>query len=245
MPLTVDWPEIVFQLLLTLLAGTLVGWNRGENGHPAGMRTTILVCLAASLSMIEANLLLDTSGKAQDAFAVLDVARLPLGVLSGIGFIGAGTIIHRGSLIEGVTTAATMWFMTLVGLCLGGGQLGLGIGATVIGFLVLSALKRFEDYLPIDRRATIDLTVEGDGSIPIQFAGAFAEKGYRIVERGARLTTDPARRQILYEVHWRAPAGRAVPTDWLDALAHSPGVVELAWQVGPLTDRGTTRPPIP
>src|SRR5581483_8952950 len=112
MPTAMTWSDIALRLVLTIVAGTVSGLNRGEHGHPAGLRTTILVCLAASLSMIAANLLLDTRGRPSDAFSVLDLMRLPLGILSGMGFIGAGAIVRRGDLVEGVTTAATLWFVT-------------------------------------------------------------------------------------------------------------------------------------
>src|ERR1700728_2836585 len=107
MPLTLDWSQFAARLFFTILAGALIGWDRGEQGHPAGLRTTLLVCLAASVAMIESNALLDTRGKPEDSFVVLDLMRLPLGILSGIGFIGAGAIIRRGDMVQGVTTAAT------------------------------------------------------------------------------------------------------------------------------------------
>lgn len=244
MPLTLDWLQVGVRLFFTILAGALIGWNRGETGHPAGLRTTLLVCLAASVAMIESNLLLDTRGKAPDSFAVLDLARYPLGILTGIGFIGAGAILHRGALIEGVTTAATLWFVTVVGLCFGGGQVVFGIAATVIGFLVLTLLKHAEDYLPIDRRATIDLTAENGSSVFDSLTGEVARRGYQLVERGSTVQTNPARRQILYELHWRAPAGGPAPADWLDGLAARPGVVELVWRMGPRAERNAPRPPI-
>ena len=89
MPMHLDWTEVVLRLALTVLAGGLIGLNRGEHSRAAGLRTTILVCLAASVSMIQANLLLATAGKAADSFIVLDLMRLPSGILSGMGFIGA------------------------------------------------------------------------------------------------------------------------------------------------------------
>src|SRR5579872_1163327 len=165
MPLTVGWADITVRLLATILAGAAIGWNRGEHGHPAGLRTTILVCLAASLSMIEANLLLDTRGKGGDSFAVLDLARFPLGILSGMGFIGAGAILRRGHIVEGVTTAATLWFVTMVGLCIGGGQIGLGIAGTVVGYFVLGLLKRVEGMAAVERRATLNIVSENDAEI--------------------------------------------------------------------------------
>jgi putative Mg2+ transporter-C (MgtC) family protein len=107
MPITIEWPEIALRLALTVVAGTLIGLNRSEHGHSAGLRTTLLVCLAASVSMIQVNLLLPIAGKSPDSFAVLDLMRLPLGILSGMGFIGAGAIVRTGSLVRGLTTAAT------------------------------------------------------------------------------------------------------------------------------------------
>jgi hypothetical protein len=121
MPITIEWPEIALRLALTVVAGTLIGLNRSEHGHSAGLRTTLLVCLAASVSMIQVNLLLPIAGKSPDSFAVLDLMRLPLGILSGMGFIGAGAILRKGSLVRGLTTAATLWFVTVLGLCFGGG----------------------------------------------------------------------------------------------------------------------------
>lgn len=108
----------------------LIGLNRGERGHAAGLRTTTLVCLAASVAMIQMNLLLPVAGKKSDFFSVMDIMRLPLGILSGMGFIGAGAILRKGDTVSGVTTAATLWLVTVIGLCFGGGQLWLGAATT-------------------------------------------------------------------------------------------------------------------
>jgi putative Mg2+ transporter-C (MgtC) family protein len=128
MPLHPSWSDIVIRLALTMLAGAIIGFNRGARGHAAGFRTTILVGLAASVAMIQANILLPMEGKTSNTFAVMDVMRLPLGVLTGVGFIGGGAILKKGDLVTGVTTAATLWLMTIIGLCLGGGR-GPGTGS--------------------------------------------------------------------------------------------------------------------
>lgn len=83
------WSDLAVRLLCAALAGFLIGFERGEHGRPAGLRPTMLVALAACVSMIQANLLLGAAGKAPDSFVVLDRMRLPLGILSGMGFIGA------------------------------------------------------------------------------------------------------------------------------------------------------------
>ncbi len=95
MPLHITASQIAVRLLLASIASLLLGLNRDEHGRPAGMRTTMLVTLAATLAMLEVNILLSMDGKPSNSFISLDVMRLPLGVLSGIGFIGAGTILKK------------------------------------------------------------------------------------------------------------------------------------------------------
>ncbi|MGH8300249.1 MAG: MgtC/SapB family protein, partial [Steroidobacteraceae bacterium] len=112
MPLYPTWQDIGLRLLLTLIAAAVIGLNRGTRGHAAGLRTTILVSLAACVAMIQANILLPIGGKTAASFGVMDLMRLPLGILTGVGFIGAGTILRRGDLVTGVTTAATLWVVT-------------------------------------------------------------------------------------------------------------------------------------
>lgn len=123
----IQWQQIALRLVLTVLAGGLLGVERSRTGHFAGLRTTVLVTLAASVSMIQMNLLMESNGKPPNSFAVMDLMRLPLGILTGVGFIGAGAILRKDEMVVGLTTAATLWFGTVIGLCLGGGQLILGL----------------------------------------------------------------------------------------------------------------------
>lgn len=111
MPLTPSWWDIAARIVLTVIAGGLIGLDRERGGHAAGFRTTILVALAACLAMIQANLLLSTYGKTFSYFTQMDVLRFPLGVLTGVGFLGGGAILRRGDMMTGVTTAATLWFI--------------------------------------------------------------------------------------------------------------------------------------
>src|SRR6185312_9227086 len=133
MSLSLTWQAAALRVVLTLAAGALVGINRGERGHAAGLRTTMIVALAACLAMLQVNALLALDGKSSSSFIVMDLMRLPLGILSGMGFIGAGAIVRRGGAIRGVTTAATLWLMTVIGLCFGGGQIALGVVGTGAG----------------------------------------------------------------------------------------------------------------
>jgi putative Mg2+ transporter-C (MgtC) family protein len=159
---------------LTLLAGAVIGLNRCERGRAVGLRTTLLVCLAASIATIQVNILLPTAGKPATSFITMDLMRLPLGILSGMGFIGVGAIVRRGNLVEGVTTAATLWYVTATGLCSGGGQLALGLAGLALGVIVLWCLKWVEQRIGIPWRASLTVTFETVSPVEAQVAAALA-----------------------------------------------------------------------
>jgi len=160
---SVGWTDVALRLALTVGASILLGYNRSEHGKAAGMRTTLLVCLAASVAMLQVNALLPTAGRASNSFVMNDLMRLPLGILTGVGFIGGGAILSRGDIVVGVTTAATLWLATVIGLCLGGGQIALGLAATGLGLFALWGLKWVESRLRQERDARLALTVDASG----------------------------------------------------------------------------------
>jgi putative Mg2+ transporter-C (MgtC) family protein len=178
MPIHITWQQIAGRLILGTLCAGIIGFDRDERGHTAGMRTTILVSLAACISMIQMNLLMGSNGKAADSFVVMDVMRLPLGILSGIGFIGAGAILKRGETVHGLTTAATLWFVTVMGLCFGGGQLGTGLTSFAMGLSALWGLKKIEKEMPREQRGTLQLGVASDGPSHRELEGRLRSAGF-------------------------------------------------------------------
>jgi putative Mg2+ transporter-C (MgtC) family protein len=116
--------------------------------------------------MIQANILLSLGGKDAGSFAVMDLMRLPLGILTGVGFLGGGAILKKGASITGVTTAATLWIATVIGLCFGGGQLGLGAISTVLGILTLWAREWIDVRIPRMHHAILVVTTEPDAPSP-------------------------------------------------------------------------------
>lgn len=229
MPTTLSWTDIALRLLFAVIAGAAIGADRGEQGRPAGLRTTLLVCLAAAVAMIQANLLLVTDGKTSSSFAVADVMRLPLGILSGMGFIGAGAIIHRRDLVLGVTTAATLWFVTVIGLCFGGGNLGLGAAATVLGLLVLSGLKYVERFMPAEHRATLTVAMSAEGPDPNELRDILARAGFHILKWSA-VYRGTAERSLQCELRWQGRHGTQTLPPVLVPLSQHPGIHELNWR---------------
>lgn len=226
---SLEWSDILFRLALTVVAGTLVGLNREGHGRAAGLRTNLLVCLAAALSMIQANLLLTTAGKAEGSFVSIDVMRLPLGVLTGMGFIGGGAILRKGDVVMGVTTAATLWFVTIVGLCFGGGQTALGIVALVLGMLVLSGLKRAENHLTQVWRGLLTLTSTIDGgSTEGSVRAMIAARGFTLISTGVSYDKPAGRWTFRCDLRWHADHPEEIQT-LLKSLSDNPGILELSW----------------
>lgn len=117
--------EVIIRLLIiTFLAG-LFGIERESKDRPAGLRTNILVGLGSTLVMIVS------------LFFEMDTARIAAGVVTGIGFIGAGLVVHGRNEVHGITTAATIWLVSIVGLAVGIGYYSAAVATTVISLTVL------------------------------------------------------------------------------------------------------------
>jgi putative Mg2+ transporter-C (MgtC) family protein len=177
--------------------------------------------------MVQVNLLLTLSGKSGDSFVTLDLMRLPLGILSGMGFIGAGAIFRRENLVVGVTTAATLWFVTVLGLCFGGGQLILGAVASMIGLVTLTAFKAIEDRTRQDRQGILSIVAGPIEPLERELSNRLAQSGFRVASCG--FIVEAGNRELRYDLRWTAlPFESSVPS-FVHGLAELPGVVRIAW----------------
>ncbi|MHB8841978.1 MAG: MgtC/SapB family protein [Candidatus Aquicultor sp.] len=131
--------EIVVRLLLAVLLGGAIGYQREIAEKPAGLRTHALVSLGSALLMIVSIDIQPFLGLART-----DVTRIAASVVTGIGFLGGGAIIRQGSIVRGLTTAATIWVVSGVGLAVGGGLYFSSLVATLLILLTLTMLKYIE-----------------------------------------------------------------------------------------------------
>ena len=151
--------EILSRLLMAALLGRVIGFERERLNWAAGLRTHMLVCVGASLMM-----LVSAFGFA-DALTqknvVLDPSRVAAQVVSGIGFLGAGSILLRGEVVRGLTTAASLWSVAGIGLAVGGGMYTAAIGATVIILIILAGMKPLERrFISVRQQRNIQLLAE-------------------------------------------------------------------------------------
>jgi len=135
--------DVIIKLLLSVLLGALIGFEREHKNRPAGLRTNILVCLGSTLvQIISTDIFNQYKG-----FTNIDPGRLGAQVISGIGFLGAGTIIREGASVKGLTTAAGLWVVACIGLAIGNGSYIPAIITAVLAYVTLRLLKGIEEML--------------------------------------------------------------------------------------------------
>lgn len=142
--------DLLTKLLLAVLLGGAIGFERELNGKPAGLRTNILICVGSALLMdlsMTRGVMIDPAGR-----GVGSPMQLAANVVSGIGFLGAGTIMQARGAVVGLTTAATLWVVAAIGLTVGAGNYYEGAGAALLVMMVLSGLGTLERKLLRARR---------------------------------------------------------------------------------------------
>ncbi len=141
-----EWWEAALRLLLALVLSSIVGIERERKNKPAGIRTHILVCVGATIiAIVEQLIIADSLARMAvtgNASITFNIGRLTAQVISGIGFMGAGTIFITKKKVEGLTTAASLWNMACLGIAIGMGYYVIAILSCIIVVVVLSLLHR-------------------------------------------------------------------------------------------------------
>ncbi|HEY3812396.1 MAG TPA: MgtC/SapB family protein [Caulobacteraceae bacterium] len=207
--------DVLYPLLAALVAGSAVGLERGWRSEPAGFRTHALVCVAAAAVILgvrhAGELMNDVSAS----------SRVAQGIVTGIGFVGAGVIIREGLSVRGLTTAASVWALTGLGVVFGYGRYLEGALGTVVILVVLMGLRSFDRRMP--RHSQAHLVVRCDA------AQAMSESELRALLAEFEITADLMTHKLdkdVIEQSAQIHARRRVPTEALSArLAAAPAVV--------------------
>ncbi len=164
--------EVALRVVLAIIIGGIVGFNREYENRPAGFRTHVLVCLGATVAaLIQVQLgyyVIDEIARNPNLSGVLsvDTGRVICQVISGVGFLGAGTIIRTKVSVKGLTTAASIWAVACVGIAVGMGFYTISILSGIGIVIVLVLLKRFE-YRFINKLDTIKFKIEYTDKIKV------------------------------------------------------------------------------
>jgi putative Mg2+ transporter-C (MgtC) family protein len=143
-----EWLNILTHLLVATLAGGLIGLERSYHGRPAGFRTHILVCVASSLLMIVTMYQAKWFTEAPLDTVRVDPTRMAQGIMTGIGFLGAGVIVREGLTVRGLTTAASIWVTAAIGILAGVGFYSTVLIGSVITIGTLTVFRKIESRMP-------------------------------------------------------------------------------------------------
>jgi putative Mg2+ transporter-C (MgtC) family protein len=155
--------EMILRLLAALFAGAFIGYERSFHGRPAGLRTHVLVCLASSLLMLVSvygDHWVRTTGESR-----LDPTRMAQGIMTGIGFLGAGVIVKEGINVRGLTTAASIWITAAIGVLAGVGLYLPMVVSVILTLTVLSVFRWIEVKVPTQAYYYFDVKYEREGNL--------------------------------------------------------------------------------
>jgi len=171
--------ETITRLLIGAIIGGTIGFEREVHGRAAGFRTQLIVCLAGVLIMIlSENYYYHL--KIVDPTLRIDPARIAAGALIGIGFLGAGVIVKSGFAIRGLTTAASIWIVSAIGLAIGAGLYFEGILTALITIIALVVLRKVEKKIHIQIYKTITISTRIAENIEEAVTSVLSEHGINI-----------------------------------------------------------------
>jgi len=188
-------PEILLRLLLGAVIGGIVGFEREIHGRAAGFRTQLIVCVASVLIMIVSeNYYFHIHSL--DPTLRIDPARISAGALIGIGFLGAGVIVKSGFAIRGLTTAASIWIISAIGLAIGGGLYLEGISTAVITIIALMALRTVDKKIRVLRYKIVSVSTPLNENREDTITAALTEHGFHI--HSVNYEKNSAKGEIIY-----------------------------------------------
>ena len=168
--------EALIRILIALVCGGIIGYEREHKNRPAGLRTHMMVSIGAALVMVVSQFLFEKYSP-----GVTDPSRLGAQVISGIGFLGAGTIIRDRFNVTGLTTAATLWVVACIGLAIGSGYYLMGIITTGIIFISLILFRKLEGVLKIKpTRAKLKVTAVYSDDAAIELRTVLEKSGFQL-----------------------------------------------------------------
>ena len=137
--------EMVTRIAVGAVLGGVIGYERDRHRRPVGLRTHLLVAMAAATFMVISTPMIQYQHYGKDDLVEVDASRIAASVVSGIGFLAGGAILRTGLTVQGLTTAAGLWLVTAIGMSAGSGMYLVSVVVTGMGIIALTVLRRFED----------------------------------------------------------------------------------------------------
>lgn len=219
-----SWPDLLGlagQIVVAAVLGAVVGMERERGDHPAGLRTHILVCVGAALITLVSREMAGTR---------FDPGRIAAQIVSGIGFLGAGTILRQGTLVRGLTTAASLWVVAGIGMAVaaGGAMAWLAAFASLLVLFTLTVLNRFDfDRTSEEGRLTLFLTIAGDREQLGRLLADMAGQQVTIKQVKVHSTEEIGQLKVELELATRSVNTARLLTSW---LSRQSAVIGWEWE---------------
>lgn len=212
--------DLLIRPVIGMLAGGLIGLERSFHGRAAGLRTYALVCMGSALLVAAAERILPTvTGGTGDPTRVIQ------GIVTGIGFLGAGVILKEGFVVRGLTTAASIWVASAVGVVIGAGFLYAGLLATGLTLVTLAVLRKIEDRMRVQRFVHCHICFAREHALnEAQLRELVGHIGFRITELSYKLDARTAMFEYKF-VMWSVEPD--ADRDLQHALLAQPNVVQF------------------
>jgi putative Mg2+ transporter-C (MgtC) family protein len=219
----------VTPVLLAVVLGGAVGFEREIHGRPAGLRTHMLVCLASALLIYASRRvpteLLEATGVTR---IVMDPNRLAAGIVTGIGFLGASTVIRAGDIVRGITTGATVWYVAGLGVVIGQGEYALAVASTIVVILVLAGVDRLSRRIApvIYRRMIVTGTHAELPQLSKRISSILSTHEIRVQDVSGRrgAATEPF--ELVFHVRCR---NTFQAPEMMDEVVNETGVLRVEW----------------
>lgn len=192
-------PEMSLRFALAVVLSGAIGLERQRKGRGAGLRTHVLVCLGSTLAVSVADLFAAEWVRAGTT-VMMDKGRIAAGVITGVGFLGAGTIMNVGAEHRGLTTAAMLWFVATLGIAIGAGYYWVALVATAFALMVVLGLGRLERFLPAEERLTLKLSLPHGDERVVRVERFLRDNGYRVAASRMRIVTGEPDVDMTFEI---------------------------------------------
>lgn len=221
-PWDIDPLHLTIRLVLSLVLGGLIGFERERSGSAAGFRTHILVCIGSTLIMLLS--IYGFSAFVNEPNVRMDPARLAAQVISGIGFLGAGTILRTGLSITGLTTAASLWVVAAIGLAIGAGFYYPAVLATWIVIISLWVLSKLEKRM-VKRKGNYIMQIHADNEYGIlnSISDVFEKKRIVVTQLSVKEETHEEDKELHLTLSLRFPQ-RSMIMSTVEELRQLPAV---------------------
>lgn len=220
--MAVDW-HWVAQLLIAAVLSGIVGFERQWHGRPAGIRTHMLVCIAATMLTLVSEVWSQRAG----ASLRIDPGRLAAGIVTGIGFLGAGAILRIGDLVRGLTTAAGIWFVAGLGIVIGSGEIGLAAFSTAVSLFVLVGIHQFDRHIQVRHYRKLVVFARGE-AVDVRWKVREVLKEFKlsVLDLEVEKSVGEGRVKLAYHLQYQ---GKVAATAIIDKIGNIEQIESCRW----------------